>query len=233
MRLRGGVSWQITVDEPGDLHLVLFVRDCFGLSAYMVDQPGPLVPNVRDLSELLNESQQRAAAAAWPRWWLAATEVHRSTSPLPPGSSLAEHHRQTWQRQSAVDGPHFESLSYAPELRDAARAAFDPFQLWWAPPLSTQHPPHGRRGGPPRLPGVKGRLIDLHHGRRTIHDVITRIEHELDRGVNPFDLRIEIVAISQPLILTQDEHHAVVSAELVANETDFREWLYTTLHPIA
>ncbi len=62
---------------------------------------------------------------------------------------------------------------------------------------------------------------------------------KIDEGKTPAEARralkrrLEIVAISQPLILTQDEHHAVVSAELVANETDFREWLYTTLHPIA
>lgn len=234
MQRKGRPSWQIAIDEPEDLHLVLFVRDCCRLPAGAAGQPGPLAPAAPDLSGLLDEPAQRAAGAAWPIWWRAAVDAHRSASrPLPPGAPSAEHLHQARQRHAAVDGPQFESLSHVPALRDAARAAFDPFQQWWQPPILAETKVQRGSRGPLGLPGVKGYLIDLHHGRSTVHDVINRIEHEVGRKAKPFDLRIDILAVTQPPVIMQEEHHALVSGELVGSESDYRDWLYSTIRQMA
>src|SRR5712691_11801165 len=176
MRMQGRPSWRIVIDEPEDLHLVLFVRDCCRLPAGAAGQPGPLAPTVPDLSRLMDESARHAAGAAWPAWWQAAIDAHRAVSrPLPHDASSSAHHRQAWQLHAAVDGPQFGSLSRTPALREAARAAFGPFQQWWAPPVPAGAQDRPRPGGLLGLPGVRGYLIDLHLGRSIVHDVVTGI----------------------------------------------------------
>jgi len=232
MRIRGRPSWRLTIDEPEGLHLVLFVRDCYRLPAGEAGQPGALTPAGPDLSGSLAEPARRAAAAAWPAWWQSAAGNHRAASrPLPHGASTAEHLRQA--RQLAGDGPEFSSLSHAPALREAARAAFGPFQQWWAPPLIPGPGDPPSRAGPSGLSGARGHLVDLHLGRDTDHDVIAQIERDLGREASPFDFRIDILAVTQPPVVMQDERQAVISGGLVASETRYREWLYAAIRPIA
>jgi hypothetical protein len=233
MRTRGTASWRVAEDEPEDLHLVLFVRDCLRLPVPAEGLPGPLTPPAPDLSGLLEASVRGDAAAAWPAWWRAALVAHRATGrPVPPSASIAEHHQAARLRHAADDGPRFESLSAVPALRAAARTAFAPFLQWWSPPWPAAGAPP-RPGGPLALPGVHGELIDLHLHRRTVNEVVIRLERELARTANPFDLRIDILAVTEPAVVVQDEHHALVSAGLVRNETDYRDWLYATLRPLA
>jgi hypothetical protein len=161
-------------------------------------------------------------------------EAHRAVSrPLPHDVSSSAHHRQVWRLHAAVDGPQFGSLSRTPALREAARAAFGPFQQWWAPPIPAEPPARPSPGGLLGLPGVRGYLIDLHLGRSTVHDVVTGIERELSRRAKPFDLRVDILAVTQPSVILQDEHHALISAELAGSEDGYRDWLYRAIRTIA
>ena len=182
----------------------------------------------------MDEPMRYAASAAWQTWWQAAAEACGVASrPLPHDASSAARHYQAWPRYAAAVGPRFESLSHVPALRAAATAAFEPFQLWWAPPTFGGPQAQRRSGRSLGLPGVQGYLIDLHHGRSTVHDVVTRIERELGREAKPFDLSVDILAVTYPPVLVQGEHHAVVSGELVADETSYRDWLYDSIRPMA
>ena len=213
---------------------MLFVRDGFALDVAGEGIPGPLAPGVPDLSDQVDASARRAAAAAWPDWWQAGVDAHRATGqPQPPGIPISGPDRLSGLL-AGLDGPGFESLSEVPALREAARAAYRPFWEWWSPPWAEGARVRPRREGKPGLPGVHGQLIDLLHLHGlTVNEVVARIERELARPAEPFEFHIDTLAVVQPLCLTQDEHHAAVSAQLVAEETDFRDWLYTTLRPIA
>lgn len=227
------MSWQITIDEPEDLHFVLVVRDCCRLATGAAGTPGPLAPPVPDLSGLLDEPVRRAAEEAWPTWWDAALAACRAASGAPHDASSAARHLQLWQRHAVVDGPQFESLSGTPALRDAARAALDPFRRWWAPPILSEPQAKRYRQRPLGGPGVRESLIRLHLGRSTVHDVVTRVERELGREARPFDLRIDILAVTEPPVLVQDEHHALISGELAGSETGYRDWLYAAIGAVA
>jgi hypothetical protein len=234
MRRQHRMSWQMTIDEPESLHLVLFVRDCYRLPVAAAGQPGPLEPAVPDLTGSLDEPGRRAAAAAWPMWWERALDHHRVASrPLPDGASTADRLRQSQRLAAVADGPEFSFLSDTPALREAARAAFGPFQQWWSPPLMADPAVRPHRAGGLGLPGVQGHLIDLHLGRSTDNDVVTAIERELGRPAEPFDLRIDILAVSQPPVILRAEHLAVISERLVADEARYRDWLSGVIRPIA
>ena len=64
-------------------------------------------------------------------------------------------------------------------------------------------------------------------------DVVTGIERELSRRAKPFDLRVDILAVTQPSVILQDEHHALISAELAGSEDGYRDWLYRAIRTIA
>jgi len=227
MRYVNRPSWMVVVDEPDDVHLVLFVRDHFRLSG--AGGPGPLVPEVPDASGQAAASIRSAAASAWPAWWHAVLDSHREPGQRPaapavpaPFPALAGH----------LDPPDFASLSATPELRELARTAFRPFLRWWAPPPGAA-PARRRPGGPLGLPGARGRLIDLHLPRHTVQDAVVSLETELQRSARPFEFRIDIVAVTEPVVLLQDSNAAVISAELARDETRYRDWLHTVLRPLA
>jgi hypothetical protein len=225
----GRPSWQITIDEPEDLHLVLFVRDCFGLPG---DSPGRLSPPVPDLSGQLDESARSAAAAAWPAWWQAVLGARAERGPQPPRGDREDAVRRARLFHAAADGPEFASLAGDPALSLAARTAFGPFQQWWSPPLPGEP---GTRPGSPRglgLPGAHGELIDLHHGSSAVHDVIGRIEQELGRPARPFELRVEVLA-ARSGVVWQDQRGAVISARLAGDEAGYRDWLDRAIRPLA
>ncbi len=229
MQRAGQPSWQVAIDEPDDLHLVLFVRDACRLT---VDDPGPLAPQVPDLSGLLDEDARARAGAAWPAWWDVALDAHRSHSrALPPGATIAMRHAQTRMAHAAMDGPQFASLALSPELQRAAGLAFNAFGQWWSPPWAPDRESwhKGRLG----MPGVRGQLVDLHFGRSTVQQVVGRLERDLNRCVSPFDFAIDVVAVASPSVLIQEAHYAVIAGSLVGDETAFADWLRTALHPLA
>ncbi|MGH3625756.1 MAG: hypothetical protein ACRDQ5_28945 [Sciscionella sp.] len=235
--MEGRLSWQVAEDEPSDLHLVLFVRDACRLVLDGPGSPGPLTPEIPDLSDLVDASSRALVAAAWPAWWDAAVNAHRThTRPLPDDAPIAAHQQQLRLRHAAGDGPEFASLAHVPQLQRAARGAFDPFNRWWSLPLPSADPlaRHRRR---PRaslgLPGVQGQLIDLHRGRHTVRTVIGRIERELGRKAVPFDLSIDILAVTGPAVVVRETHYAVLTTSTVADADTYADWLYTTLSPLA
>jgi len=234
MRMRSRPSWRVVQEEAQDLHLMLFVRDSFALGVAGEGIPGPLAPAVTDLSGQVEEPVRGAAAMAWPDWWRAGVDAHRATGdPQPPGVPIAGPHRLSGLL-AGLDGPGFESLSDVPALREAARAAYHPFCEWWSPPWPDGAPVQPDREGRLEYPGVRGQLIDLLHLHRlTVNEVVARIERELGRTAEPFAFHIDILAVTEPRVPAHDEHHAAVSAPLVADETGFRDWLYATLRPIA
>jgi len=119
----GHPSWTVVEDEPRDLHLVLFVRDCFGLGTGH-GGVGPLTAAVPDLGDRVTASGVAAAAAAWPAWWRAALG-----------------------RFSDVASPA------AVELRELVDAALPAFQEWWSPPPDAAGAPGARRPALPGVRG--------------------------------------------------------------------------------
>lgn len=229
------------IDEPEDLHLVLFVRDACRLEVASQVVPQRLTPAVPDLQAGLAASAQAAAERAWPQWWAAALEAHRAHArPLTDTASREARLRQRRHRHAALDRPDFASLQHAPDLQQAARRAAGSFSQWWSPPLSATNRPsvreRPRRGQRQRglgMPGVKGQLIDVHHGRGTEQRVVKQLQRELHRHVQPFDLAIEVLAVTNPPVILQDEHYAVISSALLADENAYHDWLLSTIGPLA
>jgi hypothetical protein len=112
----GRPSWQIRLDTPQDLHLLLFVRDAFTLllgppSAGAPDpgargpgtqqpmMPGRLERDVPDRSELVGDLDHADAARSWITWWRDGLDRHRAAahSPPPSGAPVEEHAR--WARR--------------------------------------------------------------------------------------------------------------------------------------
>lgn len=228
--MRGPASWQVVEDEPEDLHLVLFVRDSFRLS---VDAPvpGPLTPPVPDLGLQVDEAVRSAAATGWPGWWRDAMDRYRRPrTQVPPAAQASALLPPAGQ---VVDPPDFQSLMSTPELGQVARRAFVPFLQWWSPPLPPTAPIPRRQGRPLGLRGVRGRLIDTHLRRRTVQDVVSRIESDIGRPASPFEFRIYILAVTEPDIIVTDDMSAVISIELVRTEHRYRDWLDSVLRPLA
>lgn len=239
MKVAGKPSWQIRIDEPEDLHVVLFVRDSCRLEIVARGAPGSLTPAVPDLSAGLSAQVRKAASRAWPEWWTAALDAHRTNArPLPDDASIDARFAQLRRRHGAVDRPGFSSLHAVPELQQAACRAVDAFGPWWSPPHPAKNhsDPHQRSRRDRRglgMPGVKGELIDLHHGRGTEQSVVRQIERDLHRPARPFDLSIEVLAVTAPPVIAADPHYAVISAGLLADEHTYHDWLLATLRPLA
>lgn len=83
------------------------------------------------------------------------------------------------------------------------------------------------------MPGVKGELIDVHHGRDTEQSVVRQIERDLHRRARPFDFSIEVLAVTAPPVIVAESHYALVSAGLLADEHTYHDWLLATLRPLA
>lgn len=83
------------------------------------------------------------------------------------------------------------------------------------------------------MPGVKGQLIDLHHVRGTEQRVVRHLEAELHRRVRPFDLAIEVLAVTGPPVIWRDEHYTLISSALLADENAYHDWLLSTVRPLA
>ena len=254
MRRMGRPSWQIRLDTPQDLHLLLFVRDAFtallGLPSAGAPDPGapgpgtpqPIMPgrledDVPDLSERVGDLDHADAARSWSMWWRDGLDRHRAAahSPPPSGAPLEEHARWARRRHAAVDAPGFASLAGTPALQTAARASFQPFLQWWSPPLPHEPVTHAPDDVPDES-GVQGHLIGLTHPRHrnpVEQQVVTRVEREIGRTAAPFDLSIDLLALEGPGVLEQDERYAVISTTLFEDVAAYTDWLHTTLRPLA
>ena len=233
MRHGGRPSWQVVIEEPPELHLVLFVRDAFGLAVRDPSDgtggPGPLVPDVPDLRALLDDDARAGAATAWPAWWRAALDGRRGRRG--PGERPADIGPPP---APYADAPDFPSLAPVPPLRAAARVAFRPFLQWWSAPWDGPASGGRRRDGWIDLPGAEGRLVNLHApSRRTEQDVVARLERELGRHVRPFEYRVGVLAVEEPDVVLAEGRSAVVSGRLLGSADRYAEWLHDVLLPHA
>ncbi|MCV2393709.1 hypothetical protein OEB99_05250 [Actinotalea sp. M2MS4P-6] len=234
MRFAGRPSWRASLDLPQHLHLAVFVRDAYRLAEH-TDAPTPAMPGrlprVPDLST--EPGAPTPDLADWASWWqevLAADRAARSRQPL-PGSPPDDYARATLQRHAIVDAPDFPSLAERPELQRAARVAFHPFHRWW-----NRGPDRPRSAGQLSVPGLKGELVDLIHpspGPGIVNETVTRIERNLGRDVDPFNVDIDVLGTAGPEILVQENDYALVSSALISDPQRFSAWLEWMLLPLA
>jgi hypothetical protein len=227
MELAGVPSWRIVIDEPSDLHQLLFIREAFELSGPDPRFPGTLEPKPLDLSHLISDEDRARFQASFNNWWGRTLDNHRSTSSTISDPKEGMKRMRRWSVYAG--GFHF---AYTPEsklLQQALKAGFSEFRQWWSPPGTIESQP----SLPPYIPGVKGRLIGLHLGGRAIRDAVREVEEELGRRSLPFEFNIETLAVTGPTIILQDHHYALVSGHLMADEEHFHRWLVRQLRAIA
>jgi len=104
MRQAGQVSWQISIGEPQNLAMGLFIRDVAGLTSTHTWLP-PAAPTVPAAG-----GGSPAAARQWDEWWDQA---------LPAGSAAWPGAAGLWWA-----APDFDSLDAAPELQVLVRRHF-------------------------------------------------------------------------------------------------------------
>lgn len=111
-------------------------------------------------------------------------------------------------RHGIVDAPEFESLAGMPDLQAAARVAFPAFHAWW------------------NVGGAKGGLVRALDTRGiAVTHAVARLEAELGRPAAPFDLAIQVLAVSEPDVLVHDGDDAVISVAFLAAPLRFDAWL--------
>jgi len=119
MRQAGQASWQISIGEPQNLAMGLFIRDVTGLTSTHTWLPSaaPTVPPAGGGSP--------AAARQWDEWWNQA---------LAAGPSAA------WPEAAASwwSPPDFDSLDAAPELQVLVRRHF-PAAVRWSEARQREH----------------------------------------------------------------------------------------------
>lgn len=228
MRFAGRPSWRMSLDTPAHLHLVLFVRDAFGL-AEPTDPPTAVAPGrLPGVPDQRLADGQAPTAADWTRWWLTVLDADRGAVAARPRADapVDELRRAAILRVGLADGPDFVSLADAPDLQRVARLAFPDFHTWWNRNLELP--------GPRVLPGAKGHLAAVLNAHPLlVTHTVAGIEAEIGRRAAPFDVAVDVLLTDGPDVLRQDATSAVVSSALVADSTRFAAWLDETLRPLA
>lgn len=227
MELAGRPSWRVSLDMPGHLHLVLFVRDAFGLAG-PADPPTAAAPGrLPGVPDLRTDQGPAPAAADWTLWWHTVLDADRgAVAARPPyDAPLDELRSAAMLRHGLADGPEFESLADTPDLQRVARQAFPEFRTWWGSSLELP--------GPRQLPGAKGHLAAmLDANPLLVTQTVARIEAEIGRWARSFDIGLDVLLTAGPDVLTRDATSAVISSALVADPARFAAWLDETLRPL-
>jgi hypothetical protein len=236
-----GPSWQITIDEPEDLHLALYVRDAAGLDVDAVPGvPGPLARGPRSRLAV-PEAELTGVLLDWGQWWRAIVNARQATGVGRPGDAAAAGRRS---RHRAIVGspPHFEGLAHAPALRALVTEVYTTrFAAWWQgarpDPLENEQElfDHDTIGGPLwRHDGVRGDLLAALRSPSFIpHEVVASIRDEKNRPLAPFSLMVNVMATidTSPTMVAAD--YALVPVGIYREPALYRAWLRTVVRAIA
>jgi hypothetical protein len=125
MKVASSESWRFEESVDRLPHLALFVRDALRLTV----SPQPTVPprlsgDIPDLSDRLDETVRRDAAADWVQWWEAITGLAGVTG-APPDAPVARGRERAVTLMQYIDPPEWNSLTEHPALRQAVLATHD------------------------------------------------------------------------------------------------------------
>jgi hypothetical protein len=236
-----GPSWQITIDEPEDLHLALFVRDAAGLEVDAVPGvPGPLTRGPRAQFSV-PESEHTGVLLDWGQWWRAMVNAHQAADIGRSGETSAAG-RMMRQRALVGSPPFFEGLAHAPALRALVVEVYaSRFSAWWQgarpDPLEEELEilDDDTIEGPLwRHDGVRGDLLAALRSPSFIpHEVVASIRGEKNRPLAPFSLMVNVMATvdTAPTMFATD--YALVPVGIYREPALYRAWLRTVVRAIA
>ena len=230
MRTTGDQSWRLSVGEPWDLHLALFVRDACGLGN--VRSVGPLLESP-GFSVEIAEIDIPEVSTIWQLWWDSLLSS-RIVPPIVAAATMPEQLLvRAQQRTAAAVPPEFGHLVHSPALSQLPAAAWEAaFAPWW------QRPPSPEAIGTGLLTpidGVRGQLIAAIHADRRhtlMREVIADLERTVRGSLAPFDFEIELLAVGDLAPVAQNASHAVVPLGLFRDDDRYRSWLTDSLKPL-
>jgi hypothetical protein len=249
---QGNGSWRISIDEPEDLHLALFVRDAAGLDVQGVPGvPGSLRTSAR-ASHSLPPDVIPGVTLDWGQWWRAIVAARRKTSGEPP-RELSPRQRAAWihgPRAAVGAPPGFEGLAHAPDLRRLVSVVYrDRFAAWWqgAMPSASQITTDAQTQSATfplelelrdetlwRGRGPRGDLVSALRSAGAIpREVVAEIELEKRRPVADFTLSVNVMAVHDvtPTIVGAD--YMLVPVGLYREPARYRAWLRTVVRALA
>lgn len=236
-----GPSWQITIDEPEDLHLALFVRDAAGLDVDAVPGvPGPLAMAPRVTFEV-PDSERTGVLLDWGQWWRAMVSTHQATG-VGGTDSAGAARRMARQRSLVGSPPLFEGLAHTPALRALVVDVYtDRFAAWWQGALPDPLGLEEALGeddtieGPSwHRDGMRGDLMAALRSPSFIpHEVVASVREEKNRPLAPFSLTVNVMATidTSPTMVTSD--YALVPIGVYREPALYRAWLRTVVRAIA
>jgi hypothetical protein len=250
--VQGGSRWRITIDEPEDLHLALFVRDAAGLDVRGVPGvPGPLRAAAR-ATHAVPEQDVTGVTLDWGQWWRAILAARRATSGEPP-PHLSTSQRRSWVNTPRAEigaPPGFEGLAHAPDLRRLVTVVYrDRFAAWWQGALPAELNDDAGAAEPSRVSpleaellneslwrgsGPRGELVSALRSAATIpREVVAEVQHEKRRPVSDFSLSVNVMAVHDvtPTIVAAD--YMLVPVALYREPALYRAWLRTVVRAIA
>lgn len=131
MRVAGAPSWRLEGKNSDLCEFALFARDAVGLATVEDDVP-PLIGAVPDLSRILDASAREAASDQWSDWWRAILDFEFQERLDAHADHAARARQRIVERVAVFDPPDFSSFAGWPDLRAAARPAFEPYTEWGA-----------------------------------------------------------------------------------------------------
>jgi hypothetical protein len=221
MHEAGFPEWRVEIDEPADLHQLLFVRDACSLDDGGSEFPGYLEVDLPDLTHLIEPSDRAATLDAWRSWWNEA--LQRRLDARPPaerdGAKVP-----ALLRAATADGSRFSTTTVDGELRRIVIASYDAFRSWWSSPIERAE----RQVGALSIGGVRGDLLALHFGKHVLRDVVVELEQARGRRIE-FSLYLETLAVVGPEVVIESPGYALIAGRLMADDARYREWLRAVL----
>ena len=211
MREKGRASWEIVTYEPEPLAIGLFVRDVAGLVSRHAWLPH-CAPQVARAGEGSPE-----AAHQWDLWW----DRSMSDNWGGPGHSHEQVAAKWWIP------PDFESLHAAAALQEVVARHFDD-ALQWARDRKAEHislmigqPDAGP--GPHRAKGGRGAQESR---------LVAGLEKNLGRSAQPFRLRITVIPVAGKELWEFNQHHVLVTDELLNDPVEYRQRIVPILQAL-
>ncbi len=196
----------MSLSDPDDLVLALYVRDACGLAARPdVPRLAPPVPSSRAAADSANLGEQ------WSAWWSALLE-NRPQGRAWYGAFVTE---QLGSQPPPSD--HADLLPIGPDLMEALVSLLRPAMRWRA---TNRYRP--RRG--PEVPREVA-LLETY--------LVKDIERDIGRRAHPFAYRLEVVPVRGRWFVDLSPTDLLASEELVADSDSYRDVLRPRLTALA
>jgi hypothetical protein len=128
----GSPSWQLSEDEGGMAHVLLYIRDVGRLAVPAdLEAPPPLTGLPHHDPPALSDQARREAGREWASWWQDLLEVERRRQDRTADDEDSTSFRAWMGDLSRVfDAPDFVSLAGKDALREVAVALYPEAQRW-------------------------------------------------------------------------------------------------------